>query len=322
MSIDEHGSAGIPEDDLLGRLLQAAGPRPAVPDLEELQAVTLGEWQRRVRRRRRRVAAVSGLALAASLALVLLGSRVLGPTPAAAPIGRVAATVGDVELGGRRLAPGDEVVAGSEIVTADAMVALRLGTAGSVRLAESTRLRIDSAESWELLAGAVYVDRRDAGSAHVLRTAYGDVTPVGPRFEVSSDDERLRVAVREGLVVLANAGRRHQVASGSVLAASADGEIVRSEVAAHDELWAWTLDVAPPFRLEGATLAVYLDWLTRETGLAVSFAPDVDRAGALETVLHGSLEGRRPDRTPELVLPTCGLAGVRDGGELRIAAER
>ncbi|MGH2651937.1 MAG: hypothetical protein ACRDHK_12100, partial [Actinomycetota bacterium] len=59
-----------------------------------------------------------------------------------------------------------------------------------------------------------------------------------------------------------------------------------------------------------------LDWIGRETGLRIEYGDPTIASDASTIVLHGSIEGLRPDETLAAVLPTCGLGHSVEGGAL------
>jgi hypothetical protein len=78
-------------------------------------------------------------------------------------------------------------------------------------------------------------------------------------------------------------------------------------VAIQGPQWDWILEAAPPFELDGSTLAAFLAWVEREDGRPVRFADPALEARAATTILHGSAAGLRPDQALAAILPTCGL---------------
>ncbi|MGH2652164.1 MAG: hypothetical protein ACRDHK_13260, partial [Actinomycetota bacterium] len=78
--------------------------------------------------------------------------------------------------------------------------------------------------------------------------------------------------------------------------------------------WDWIQQAAPSFALEGHRLKEYLGWIERETGLRIRYADPSIPAEAAVVVLHGSVEGLRPDETLQAVLPACGLRHRTGGG--------
>jgi len=140
-----------------------------------------------------------------------------------------------------------------------------------------------------------------------IRTGFGVLRDVGTQFEASQQDAGLRVRVRQGVVQLDHQGRSHEVRSGAELTVDGRGGATWGTVSPYGDEWSWVLDAAPAFVLEGSTLDDFLDWVSSETGLKVTFADEAAGLDAGRIVLHGSVAGVRPDQAPDVVLPTCGL---------------
>jgi len=192
-----------------------------------------------------------------------------------------------------------------------------------VRLDSETRVRLLSGPVLQLDRGAVYIDSdpgRPRRAAVEINTPMGLVRDVGTQFEVRLENTELRVSVREGLATLVRAGQTFTAPAGSRLLVRAGGQVETSAAPSQGPDWDWVLAIAPPFDLEGRTLAQYLDWITRETGWRVDFADPAIARNASTIVLHGSIAGLRPDETPMAVLPTCGLSHRLTDGTLTIAA--
>ncbi len=206
---------------------------------------------------------------------------------------------------------GGAVPAGTTLSTSGSgRAALRLADGVSVRLDVGTRVVIRDGATVRLEAGRVYVDSGPAGNPSrrlEIRTGFGVLRDVGTQFEVSLEDDGLRVRVREGVVQLDRAGQSHEVRSGAELAVDGGGGLTWGTVAPYGDAWSWILDAAPGFDLEGSTLDRFLGWVSGETGLTVSYTDDAIRRDAGRIVLHGSVAGVRPDQAPDVVLPTCGL---------------
>jgi hypothetical protein len=187
-------------------------------------------------------------------------------------------------------------------------VALRLEGGPSLRLDSGTLARLVSGSVIELTRGALYVDS-DATSASdlLVRTVLGDVRDIGTRFQVRLEDGPLTVMVRDGSVAVTSQGRRHELARGAAVRIDADGTVERSPLAATDPAWDWVQRVAPPFAIEGRTVAQLLEWVSEETGLSIEYQDADLEAFARRTVLHGSVAELTPAQVPEVVLPSCGL---------------
>ncbi len=324
--------------DHIGRLLRLAGPRPAAPHEREarVKESIRTQWRKSVRtRRRRRLLVVGGIGLAAAAALIamvgLLYQPLLTRGPGLdGPVGFVDAVSGTVRLGdgadgaGRMLRVGDTIEAGTVIETGLlGRAAVRLASGASLRLDHDTRLEglPDSVVSLE--SGAVYFDSgtTDGGAPVEIRTVFGVVHDVGTLFEIRLAEDRMRVRVREGAVNVDRDGRRHDAGAGIELTVDSEGTLSRRSVPIYGPDWEWVMSIAPTFELEGRTLYTFLEWVNRETGWSPRFVDPRSEERASSVVLHGSIEGMRPDQALEAVLPTCGLVHRLDDGILVIQAE-
>lgn len=305
-------------DDRVRQLLEKAGPRPDPPpeDLAAIQAAFRSQWQEHVGKTRRtsRSPWMAGLAAAAVL-LVGIGLWwwSLGGSTPATPIGRMETLEGTVTAGSEtRLSADDEIPAGTELVTeAESGAGLRLANGTSLRLDSDTRVLLVSPSSVELERGAVYADTGSLPNKSIqVSTPFGTATDVGTRFEVRLLEDgagAVRVRVREGLVRLEAQETRGTAEAGVELTLFAGGNFSRADVAPWDPSWAWVMDLAPPFELEGRTLDELLHWVARETGWTVRYADPELEASAGSIVLHGSTGGLTPDQAPDVVLPGAGL---------------
>ncbi len=323
--------------DHIGRLLRLAGPRPAAPHEREARVKTTvhTEWLAAIRVRRRRKWMIGGgFGLAAAAALLAMVGLVYQPTLAPEPVfegevGFFETVSGTVRLhedsgGERPVRVGDVIEAGSVIDTGVlGRAAVRLASGHSLRLDRNTRLRGLSDSAVTLESGALYLDSGDApiDRSAEIRTAFGVVYDVGTLFEVRLDREQIRVRVREGAINLDRDGQRYDAEAGIELTVDAGGVLTRRSVPIFGPEWDWILAVAPTFELEGSTLDVFLEWVNRETGWSARFLDPRSEAAAPGVVLHGSVEGMRPDQALAAVLPTCGLVHRVDGGILVIQAE-
>lgn len=278
-------------DELLARLLQIAGPRPAIPaDLERrVEASVRREWHKATRRRRVTRWAAVPLALAASV-LVVVGLQVGNPPPASPlAIGSVARVAGP---GG--FAAGDTVHVGDTIGTGPAQslsFALRDGT--SVRLAPETTLSVTSGHDFRLERGALYADTGPLtyrSRSLTVMTPVARITDVGTQFLLRvRDDNTLSVAVREGRVDIARDRGNDTALAGDLLTVRAGEPAEVATVAANAELWSWASAVAPAFDVENRSLMDFLRWAARETGRELVFVDEQRRMAAMRHGLRGSL---------------------------------
>jgi len=267
--------------DRVGDLVRLAGPR-AQADAERTARVRAAAelaWRQAVRARRRNrllwIGAPVGLAAAASIFLVA------GRHAAPAPMPRLTLTT-----------------------THPSTVPLAGG--GEIRLDRQTTIRWVADRDIELQRGAVYVVTNGGGSPVAVRTPAGVVRDIGTRFEVRVEPAGTRVRVRDGEIELQTGSTRHRSAAGTEVFASPDGTLQDRSIAPDSSEWLWTLQAAPAFTVEGATLDAFLQWAERESGRRVSMNDGLRRSLA-STRLHGSIAGLSIDEALDVVLPTCGL---------------
>jgi ferric-dicitrate binding protein FerR (iron transport regulator) len=316
----------LSQDDAALELLRLAGRRNRVPaDLQaRVDRTVRDHWHRKVamRRRWRWAVATASLAAAATLVVAVLVPR-LAPTERAASVARVEVLRGEVACLHQSMAlalrQGAVVPAATTVSTGPGgRAALRLSNGASLRLDHGTRVELRTSTNLQLVSGAVYVDSgpEPRGAGLVVASALGEVSEVGTQFEVRLLAHALRVQVREGSVGVRQGPKSHAVSPGEQVLLAADGSLSRTPMAGTASEWSWVLEVAPPFDLEGRSAAAYLEWVTRETGLELRWAPPNLAREAQEMTLHGDISAVRPDATLDLVLPTCGLTHRRENGTL------
>jgi hypothetical protein len=333
MSDDPRGTSartGGPADEVES-LFRLAGRRPGLPEEEvaPIRAAAHAAWSRAVRRRaRRRAGIAAALAAALLLALGLAFRGRLVPQPRS-PLGEVEMESGEVALS-RPDGEVQDLTAGSVITTGgDGRAALRLAAGPSVRLDVATVLRIEAPGRLALERGALYVDAKPAsiaGSAIEVATPLGSVRHLGTQFEVrllageggtaAGRALALRVRVREGAVLVARAGKSYEARAGGEVTVHADGRATRGAASIQGPSWDWVQRTAPPLEVEGETLATFLDWVSRETGLPWRFAEPGLARSAQDVVLHGTIAGLTPEEALSVVLPGCGLRHRRIEGAL------
>jgi hypothetical protein len=277
-------------------LFAHAEPRlqPPPEHTEEIRRAVLAEWEaiagRRVWRRR------AGFAVAASALLAVVayvGGR--SPDVSAPVVANVERLQGTAESGtGSRLAVGSGVAAGTQVVTRDGQVALRLSSGGSLRIAARSRVVLVGGDEAQLVAGTLYFDseERRGGAEFSVTTNLGRVRDVGTQFFVQLDGaaQRLDVGVRDGRVVLARSGESSTAAAGERLVATRADAVSREPLATFGAEWAWTETLAPPFDIDGRSIGDFLQWFAAQTGRTVVFADATAERLAREDTLRGSID--------------------------------
>jgi len=328
---------GPPDDDAIARLLKGAGGRDQPDAAIEAQVRTAveSEWRQLVSARRRRQqvtvwAAAAGVAVAA-LAVWLAMPLLDREQPVAATLVQSSGVI-EYRDGPRAdwapLGEGAALYSRQEVRTsASSRAAFELASGPELRIDRASHLVFAELEVASLEQGAAYVDSGTAPGAIAsrfrLRTAAGTIRHLGTQYEARVDANRLRVAIREGSVRIETPGAAVSGIAGEQILVDG-GNVTRSDLPAHDPAWDWIGAVTPTFDIEGRTLAEFLRWASRETGLDLLYVSDVAEREAVGTVLRGSIEGLRPDESIAAVVSTTGLVvDVRpDRIEVRSASAR
>jgi hypothetical protein len=308
-----------PSRDPIERLLELAGPRraPADDHYSRARQAVHTAWQTEVRRTRRaRAAWTAGVSLAAAALLVL---AIVSRQPAApAP---------DTIVGRHNGMP---IRLGSVLRTEPAVrTALQLANGTEIRMDVNGEIAFDDVGAIALRRGALFIDTGSAEGpdrAIEIRTPLGIVQDIGTRFEVRLFDlpakagshDRLRTRVRDGIVRVTTATTMESGERGTELVALADGAIRRAATSLSGPDWDWVTLAAPPFDLDGKTLAAFLTWVAREGGWDVRFENDTLAASASTITINGSVEGLTPEEALRSVLATCGLSHQTDGNVVTI----
>jgi ferric-dicitrate binding protein FerR (iron transport regulator) len=306
-------------------LLLEVGARdePSADVMREVQAAVHAEWQSMLQERRtRRHFVITGIAASALLAVgfAFLGARYLTPEPVqVAQITRIDGhlLVRPEGQAAHELAIAQSVSTGETIQTDDrSRAALQLGDV-SLRLDQGTIVKVAAADELVLTAGALYVDSQAVDPQELtIRTDAGSVRHVGTQYEVRTHADEMVVSVREGRVMIANAAGTSSGVAGERIRVTPRGQVVRSTVAAHDPHWQWAARTAPQFDINDRTLAVFLDWVGRETGRQVVYSTDEARSAASGLKLRGSIAGLDPDTALSAVLSTTHLRRSETKDEL------
>ncbi len=310
-------------EDGVARLLALAGARPelSAERASRLQAAVRPAWQdaaaahRRRRFMRRSAFALAAAAMIGAVVISRWSGPPVSPRPSGTPFATVVAATAPLSLFAAEspeapqfVSLGHELRAGNLLTTGDARAALHLVSGASIRLDAGSEVRWLSPSRIELMAGTVYVESASGADAGVeIVTALGAVREIGTQFEVRLLAAELRVRVREGSVVLQQNENAFEAGHGEQLIATAGQQPEKSSISSYGPSWSWILDIAPPFDLDGKSLAEYLDWISRELGREVRFAdPSLERIAA-DVGVYADLAGLDPEESLEVVLPSCGV---------------
>ena len=325
------------DEELVARLVAAAGPRPELPDAlrvrweESFKASLAEELGHRSRWRQLRLGGAVAAGLAATLALTVVLVAVWTPTKAH-PAAQVAALTGTVESSHQdSMEPGVSVQVGETIRTGpSASIAFRYRDA-DVRLSGDTVLEFHAARV-TLRKGSVYVDsglpaERNVGAPAVMvETSRGSLTHLGTQFLVTLTDDALLAAVREGSIALRTDRFRREftadVESAAMVRVDDSGELVASRIEPSGGIWAWVPVASPGVAHDERNAASLLAWIGRETGRTVSYATPAASAHAAGTELGGvELTGVPVDDVLAAVIGTTRLSVAQSGSAMVVSLE-
>jgi hypothetical protein len=267
-------------------------------------------------------------AIAAGVVVAVFAGFLLRGTQPPALVARAEALDGRVEILEAGwlshevpFADGGSVFAGSTLDVGDgAGVLLRVSPDLTVRLAENTHVRFVASDEIELSQGQAFIDATPGARAPLrVLTPYGEVTHLGTQYQVRAGSQEVEVAVREGRAQL-KTGKLTAVAEAGhwLLCRAAAAEPLTGAIAADDVRFEWIGTLPTEFKLEGATLAGFLAWFQRETGLEPVYSDGIDAGKFAQVQLKGSIDDLEPVDALSYVLATADLAWHREGAKVVI----
>ena len=301
------------------------GP-PDTATLQRLRNVASREWRLSVNRSPAQALRPRVWAAAAVLVCVIAGiAWFLRPIADTKPLGVVVRT----EAGGGTISGGlfhhQPLRAAVDLHVGDALQSqgaalITLNAGGSLRVGPDTALRFTALTEIALQKGKIYVDFPPTARSGALdvSTRAGTIAHVGTAFEVLSNDEIVRIRVREGRVRLRHESQETLLDAGTQLTADRAGNITRGSVEPYGREWLWVAGLTPDFEIEGRPLLEFLHWAARELGREVKFADSHAQEVAERTILHGSVKGRDPMDALNSVLLTTSLTYEVRGGTIWI----
>jgi ferric-dicitrate binding protein FerR (iron transport regulator) len=327
---EDHDPRSDAADDV-GSLIARAGRRPS-PDAQMQEAVRAAvsqAWNESVSQRNFRRRSL-WLAAAASLAAVTTGLFWLGTRhEAAAPVevATFVAARGPVSVSGtpsqELVVAGRQLPAGTSVRTGASGYALITVASVAVRIGPGTTLLLGKDGRVRLTGGRLYGETavpRSPGPALLVETPFGWVSHFGTEFQVAVAPDGMDVSVRSGHVrVTEDDGRVQRLARGEGLEVLRDGAVHRISVSPFGASWAWVNALEPDFPIDGRSLADFLDWYARETGLKLVLLGGTTARAVSHTTLSGSIAGLTPNQALAAVIATTGFEyDMTVPGELRI----
>ena len=286
--------------------------------LARMHAATAREWMLATKagrsagvRRRLQASLVAALVIVSLAALWYF--RPLGDS---APFGVIARTeAGDIdvrfEIVRQRALQVGETLRTGDTLTTHGPVLVSLQSGGTIRIAAGTVMAVTADGDALLRRGQIYVDLPPGTTMNWpfgVRTRVGTIEHIGTAFEVLSNDEAVRVRVREGRVRLRGQTEEVIAEAGTELTSTYGGVVSRRSVSTYGRDWLWVAALAPDYEIEGHPLLGFLEWASRELGRPLKFHDLQAREVAERTILHGSVRGRDPLDALASVLSTTSLS--------------
>jgi len=289
------------KDELLSRLLEQAPvrPQPRTQAKDDAFRALHQQWSQQVSMRRQRQRR-GVFALAATL-IVGVGAVFMLPRSAPPPVqvASLARVVGPapqiIDGNGLPLSvSGHSIVmmTGQSLATGPSTrVALAWHDGGSLRLDVGSRIEWVSDTEVRLIDGALYFDSGVAsdGARHSpklgVRTTVGVVSHLGTQYLIEQAGEQVAISVREGRISVQGEKLQEVVVAGQQIRTSGSGDPSQRAIGQLAQPWDWVASVAPPFSVKPqSTARELIDWIARETGRSVVYAPGA-RAEARATPL-------------------------------------
>jgi hypothetical protein len=267
-------------------------------------------------------------AVAAGIAVAIIGGWLLRDARREVLVARVESVSGSVEIRApgpdqqsTSLAVDGRIPSGSMLVTGEeGGVLMRVSPDLTVRLAAASQARFLRGDELELVQGQAFVDATPGAHAPLrVVTRYGTVTHLGTQYLVKLSVAGVEVAVREGRAELKSPAATSVAEAGRwVLHRDANTSPIAGELEPADARFDWIGALPSEFQLEGATLAGFLAWFQRETGLTPVYSPGLDATRFARVQLKGSIENLEPLEALSYVLATADLAWHREGAKVFI----
>lgn len=281
------------DDQKLEQLVRLAGHRTPLPEearsrfeesfRKELQAT-------RNRRLRHRLQFASGIAacLVLAVALLLVRNQPVEVEVIATVERSHGQTFWQHDEEGGPLRSGNQIQPNDIIRTSAGSLAIRPRAVNiDIRLDRMTEIEFIDGQSMRLIKGSVYINvpslepEASAGLQPFTTLVNGiAVNHIGTQYLVSSTEQGISVAVREGEVMIATNHQRHRSRAtdkgAELVEIHADHSITKTRIVTYGERWAWANILAPDIETDGMYLVDFLDWVARETGFTIAYAsPDI-----------------------------------------------
>lgn len=306
---DFNQSTSISSDDALEQLLKHATPRPTPSPSDEaaVRRAVRAEWQNLTTKRQSR-RRVLQYAIAATVLIGVFSvlSVFRMPVVEVVQVATIQKSFGSIYLIGeeselRETRDLATVYTGQTVVTGrEAGIALAWGNGGSLRIDEKTRVEFLADDSVYLESGQIYFDSEPstliAGIAadriddFVVVTDYGEIVHIGTQFMTAVAADELTVSVREGQVAVDGVYHDHVATPGQQVTLSGRQRPTVLSIGLSGNTWDWISRTSPAIDVEGRSFHDFLNWVSRETGLAFQYEGRAEHVARHEAILKGTID--------------------------------
>ncbi len=317
-------------DEKLEQLVRRAGKRTPLPDevKQRLQTSFRRELQLNMRKRNRaKVLVLSGIAASILIAIsFLILNDSPRPTSVIAKIERSEGeTFWQYEDESGPLSYGNIIQPHDFIHTMEGSLSIRLENSSvNLRLGRMTEIEFIGKSSVRLVSGDIYVDAQPDGNHHSfsIRVNEIEVKHLGTQYLVSSNEDGISIAVREGEVIIKSRKQEFHskgtTGKGELVSVSRTNKLTRSPINTHGSRWAWVNQMAPTIETNNMPIDKFLSWIARETGLKLVYnSPEILEAFHTE-LIKGSIPTEDALRALDIVMNTTKYSVIIYEGTIKI----
>ena len=302
-----------------------------------MREAVFSEWQavtgrRRTRTNFTRFAVAATVLLGVAVSFNMLNDDRIAPEQVAS----ITASHGTIHVLGEQsevheLTDLSVISAGQTIKTySESGIGLEWGNGGSLRVAANTRIEFVSNDEIFLRSGKVYfdstpsallaaVDSNLKNAALRIRTDQGVVTHLGTQFMTESKGTELIVSVREGEVMIEGNYHDEKALDGQRISIQGSARGSVTNLPRFGGEWSWIEEASPIVDTDGRSVAEFLTWVSRETGLQVKYPDSATEQAASEIVLNGTAN-LKPREALDFWLHGQDLNWYTDGGTIIVSS--
>jgi hypothetical protein len=141
-----------------------------------------------------------------------------------------------------------------------------------IRVNSNSTLKLLNPSTVQLIEGEIYHDADNSQADHLtIQTSMGQINHIGTRYLVNKKQDKLQIAVRNGMVEVSKNNEITQVSSGKQLEIDENGSLQESSILAYDQMWNWVQLAGQPFSTKGKSLHDFIIWYSHEHGYKISW---------------------------------------------------